>query len=226
LIGKLWKMLTGVGVYACVATLLAQLVAVGYLCASGQLNGERLDQILSAARGQIQPLTQPHDATPQVEVDQEQPSYEDRERTRQLQSRQMEMREQALKSGLERIRFEQHNLTRDKERHDSLQGAFNQQLETLRSKALTAGRDNVRTIWENIKPKQAKEQMLEMIDKQEMNEVVTILVAMPIAKRAKIVSEFKTADELQKLDEMLRLIRQGVPEVNLIDKTRSQISEP
>ena len=65
-----------------------------------------------------------------------------------------------------------------------------------------------------------------MIDKQEMNEVVTILVAMPIAKRAKIVSEFKTPDELQKLDEMLRLIRQGVPEVNLIDKTRSQIGEP
>ena len=67
---------------------------------------------------------------------------------------------------------------------------------------------------------------MEMIDKQEMNEVVTILVAMPIAKRAKIVSEFKTAEELQKLDEMLRLIRQGVPEVNLIDKTRSQIDEP
>ena len=96
----------------------------------------------------------------------------------------------------------------------------------MRSKALSTGRENVRTIWENIKPKQAKEQIMEMIDKQEMNEVVTIFVAMPIAKRAKIVSEFKTAEELQKLDEIMRLIRQGVPEVNLIDKTRSQIGQP
>ncbi|HEX4144395.1 MAG TPA: hypothetical protein VHY91_12875 [Pirellulales bacterium] len=226
MIGKLWKMLSGVGVYVCVATLIAQVVAVSYLCASGKLDNRRVDQILMAARGEIQPLAQPREITPQTDADQEQPSYEDREQMRQLQSRQIEMREQALKSGLERIRFEQHNLTRDKERYNALQGAFDQRLEALRSKALSAGREHVRTIWENIKPKQAKEQILEMIDKQEMNEVVTILVAMPIAKQKKIISEFKTPDELQKLDEMLRLIRQGVPEVNLIDKTRSQITEP
>ena len=226
MIGKLWKMLSGVGIYVCVATLVAQVAAVGYLCASGKLDNRRVDQILLAARGEIQPLDQPREVTPQTDVDHEQSSYEDREQMRQLQSRQIEMREQALKSGLERIRFEQHNLTRDKDRYNALQGAFDQRLEALRSKALTAGRENVRTIWENIKPKQAKEQILEMIDKQEMNEVVTILVAMPIAKQKKIISEFKTTDELQKLDEMLRLIRQGVPEVNLIDKTRSQIAEP
>ena len=226
MIGKLWRAMSGMGVYVCVATLIAQVMAVGYLWGSGKLDNDRLDQILLAARGEIQPLAQPHEVTPQNDVDQEQPSYEDREQTRQLQSRQLELREQALKGGLERIRFEQQNLTRDKERYNALQGAFDQRLEALRAKALSTGRENVRTIWENIKPKQAKEQILEMIDKQEMNEVVTILVAMPIAKRAKIISEFKTPDELEKLDEMLRLIRQGVPEVNLIDKTRSQISEP
>ena len=119
------------GVYVCVATLVAQLVAVGYLCASGKLDNRRVDQILLAARGEIQPLAQPREVTPQTDVDQEQPSYEDREQARQLQSRQIEMREQALKSGLERIRFEQHNLTRDKERYDALQGAFDQRLEAL-----------------------------------------------------------------------------------------------
>jgi hypothetical protein len=226
LIGKLWRTMSQLGVYVCVATLVAQVVAVGYLRASGRLDNRRVDQILLAARGEVQPLDQAHEVTQQNDVDQEQPSYEDREQARQLQSRQFEMREQALKSGLERIRFEQHNLTRDKDRYDALQGAFDQRLEALRSKALSTGRENVRTIWENIKPKQAKEQIMEMIDKQEMNEVVTILVAMPTSKQAKIISEFKTPDELQKLDEMLRLIRQGVPEVNLIDKTRSQITEP
>ncbi len=81
-------------------------------------------------------------------------------------------------------------------------------------------------IWENIKPKQAKEQILKMLDNQEMNEVVTILSGMPIGKRAKIVGEFKTPEETEKLDEILRLIRCGVPEVNLIDKTLSQVKQP
>ena len=99
-IGKLVKSLGGFGVYACVATLLAQLMAVGYLMASGRLDGQRVDQILSAARGETQPLAQPHEVTPQAEVEQEQPSYEDRERARQLASRQLEMREQALEGQL------------------------------------------------------------------------------------------------------------------------------
>ena len=132
MIGKLWKMISGVGIYVCVATLVAQVAAVGYLFASGKLDNRRVDQILLAARGEIQPLAQPHEVTAQTDIDQEQPSYEDREQMRQLQSRQLEMREQALKSGLERIRFEQHNLTRDKDRYNALQGAFDQRLEALR----------------------------------------------------------------------------------------------
>jgi hypothetical protein len=224
--GSLVKMLGGFGVYVCVATLLAQLAAVGFLCASGRLSGERVDQILSAARGETKPLAQPRELTPQAEVDQDQPSYEDRERARQLANRQLEMREQALKGNLERLRFEQLNLTRDKERYGSLREAFNQQLGALRDKALLSGRETVRTTWENIKPKLAKEQIMKMIDRDEMNEVVAIVVTMPTSKWAKIVSEFKTPDELEKLDQIMRLIRQGVPEVNLIDKTRSQIDEP
>ncbi len=203
MIGKLVKSLGGFGVYACVATLLAQIMAVGYLMASGRLDGQRVDQILSAARGETQPLAQPHEVTPQAEAEQEQPSYEDRERARQLASRQLEMREQALKGNLERLRFEQDNLTRDKERLDLRQGAFTQQLDALRSKALSSGRETVRTTWENIKPKLAKEQIMKMIDRDEMNEVVAIVVAMPTAKWAKIVSEFKTPDELEKLDQII-----------------------
>ena len=90
---------------------------------------------------------------------------------------------------------------------------------------MTTGHENVRSIWENIKPKQAKEQILKMIEADEIKDVVTIFSAIPITKRAKIVAEFKSPEETKKLDDILRLIREGVAEVNLIEKTDRQIKQ-
>lgn len=136
------------------------------------------------------------------------------------------MHKLALKTSMERVQYAQKVLTEDKDRYERLKTAFEEQLGALRDGAKSTGRENVRLIWENIKPKLAKEQILQMLEANEINEVVAILSAVPIARRAKIISEFKTPAETAKVDEILRLIRQGVPETNLIDKTRSQVVEP
>ncbi len=67
--------------------------------------------------------------------------------------------------------------------------------------------------------------MLQMIAAGEQADVVAILSAMPIAKRAKIIGEFKTDDESKKLEEVLRLIREGVPEVKVINQTQQQFKQ-
>ncbi len=221
--GSLVSKLFSLGAYLCVATVVSALAGLGFLRASGRLPNDRIDRLLAVVQGADQKESKTEQAAGETASDADQPSYEDHERSREIYSRNLEMREQALKSGLERVRFEQSKVAREKEIYDALESAFDSQLEALRSKALSSGRENVRTIWENIKPKQAKEQIMKMLDNEEMNEVVTILSGMPIGKRAKIVSEFKTAEETARLDEVLRLIRSGVPEVNLIDKTRSQV---
>ncbi len=224
--GRLLATLMAMGAYLCVATVVAALAGLIYLRTSGKLSDDRIDRMLMVAQGLDVKEPKNEQAVGDTSNDVEQPSYEDHERSRELQSRNMEMREQALKSGLDRIRFEQSKVAREKEIYDALENAFETQLEALRTKALSSGRENVRMIWENIKPKQAKEQILKMLENQEMNEVVTILGGMPIGKRAKIVAEFKTPEETARLDEIMRLIRSGVPEVNLIDKTRSQVKQP
>ena len=221
------KLLGGVGAlvsYCCVASIITLVGGAAYLRSSGQLSDEKMAQVLAAAQGVS--LAAPHVEPAKQEEDKstEQPSFDEREHARELIGRQLEMREQALKTGVERIRFEQRELTEEKERYLRLKTAFDEQLASLRDGALLNGRENVRLIWEHIKPKQAKEQIMQMLEDQEITEVVSILSTMPIAKRAKIVAEFKTPEEAAKLGEILRLIRQGVPEVNLIDKTRSQIS--
>jgi hypothetical protein len=223
--GMLARLMT-LAAYVCVASLITEVAGAVYLRVSGKLDDARIDRILAAAQGLDSKEPKPEQTTDEKPRDAEQPSYEDREQARELQARQLEMREQALKSGLDRIRFEQSKVAREKEIYDALQSAFDTQLDALRTRSVSSGRENVRMIWENIKPKQAKEQILQMLENQELNEVVAIFSAMPISKRAKIVSEFKTPEETEKLGEILRLIRSGVPEVNLIDKTRSQINKP
>ena len=220
LLGKLAALFA----YFCVATLIAQASAVAYLRATGRLDNEKIARMTDALRG-IEPKPKTEEQPPDAEDPslKEEPSLEDREMGRDLATRNLELREQAVKSGLDRVLYEKNALTEEKERYELIKRTFEEQLAALREGALSSGRESVRLIWENIKPKQAKEQMLKMLDDKELNEVVTILSAMPITKRAKIVGEFKTAEESDKLDEILQQILEGVPEVDLIDETNNQV---
>ena len=151
--------------------------------------------------------------------------YDDVERSRGVKARDLEFREQSVDSGLERIRFEQRKLTDERDRYALLKTSFEKVLNDRRNNAIIAGRENMRLIWENIKPKQAKEQILQMIDEGQQNEVVAIMATISITKRAKIIGEFKTEDESKKLEEILRLVREGVPDVLPIDQTREELKK-
>ncbi len=220
--GRILGALMGLVTYFCVATLLAAGATLAYLRLSDTLTDDTVQKIVAVLEGAE--LFDPNREVPQKpkSEDSEQPSYEDREQARDLQARNLELREQALNSRLDLVRAEQRALVADKERHERLKEAFTNQLTALREGTTSSGRENVRMIWENIKPKQAKEQILQMLAAQEINEVVALLSAMPIDRRAKIVGEFKTPDETAKLDEILRLIREGIPEINLVEKTLNQ----
>ena len=86
--------------------------------------------------------------------------------------------------------------------------------------------DDNRAKLESIKAKQAKELLLEMLDQQEINDVVTLLKGMPNVKAAKIIGEFKTPDELEKIGQVLRLIREGTPVSDLVANTREKLEQP
>jgi hypothetical protein len=211
-------------VYLSIGTVLAQAVIVGFLWRRGCLDSEKLREFSEVMRGTRSTAIARQAASRLVDAS-EQLSFEQIERQRAVQARHIELREQAIQSGLERIRYERRKLGEEKESYERLRAAFEKHLEETRSGALAAGRENIRLIWENIKPRQAKEQILQMIDNGELEDVVAILSGMPIGKRAKIVGEFKTEEENKKLDEILRMIRQGMPEVGVLDETREQLRD-
>jgi len=177
--------------------------------------------MVAVAQG-IDPIVDEHPA-PTKAAEAEAPSFDEIEHQRAINSRHLELREQAIQSERERLRFEQRLVSEQRADYDRLLSAFEKRLGEMKGGQLALGRENVRLIWENIKPKQAKEQILEMVEAGESPEVVSILSAMPIGKRAKIVSEFKSEEETKKLSEIMTLIRQGVPDIGPIDETQAQL---
>ena len=224
--GRRMGLLSGAFTYFCISTVVSLCVLLGYAFSKGYLEKDKVTKMIAVAQGLEPPATtegNPADAIKPSET-QEQPLLEDIEKRRAVQVRNLELREQALQAGMERMRFEQRKLTDEKDQYDQISAAFQKQLEELHTGAQATGRENIRLIWENIKPKQAKEQILQMMQANEQEDVVAILSDMPIGKRAKIIGEFKTEEDSKKLEVILDLIRRGMPESKVVNRTEEQVN--
>jgi hypothetical protein len=234
-VGRLIGMLTTFLVYFCVATVITLCLLLGYASSKGYLDKDKVTKMIAVAQGTDEspvPGTEANPLEPGRSSEQsklvetsEQPSLEDIETRRAVQFRNLELREQALDTGLQQIRSEQRKLADDKDGYDRLKSSFDKQLAELKNGSQATGRENIRLIWENIKPKQAKDQILQMIQAGQKEDVVAILSAMAIGKQSKIIGEFKTDDEPKKLQEILDLIRQGMPEQKVVDNAQQQLNQ-
>ena len=222
------KMLRAVGLLIaclCVGTLLAQAAVLGYCWSNGVLSSEKMGQMMAVAQGTSI-------VTPRGEVKKDAPDKREGEisllelaRARAMRSRDFELREQSLQNEVDQLQTERLKLTAEANRYNQVKSGFEKQLNELRAATLSTNEETTRLILENMKPKQAKEQVMHMIDEGAMREVVSLLSAMQPGKRAKVLAEFKSPDESDKLAEILKLIRAGEPEVTLIDEAKKQ-AEP
>lgn len=224
--GRIIRGLGALVAYVAIATLLAELIGVGFLLSRGQLTEEKVSQLVAVVQG----IELPKPDTPQpkstAKSTTRQISPDDVARARALKTRDLELREQSLENSLATLKFEQAKLLDEKDRYEVIKTAFEAQLKDLREGAIASNQENARLILENITPKQAKEQILKMIEKQELDQVVTLLSLMPINKRAAIFKTFKSEEESQQLATILKTIREGVPEVPLIDQTKKELERP
>jgi hypothetical protein len=152
--------------------------------------------------------------------------YEQVLEARALKDKNLQLRALALDNDWAQLKSNRLELADAQKRYKLQLADFNSRLDSVAKGAKVSGRDEVRRILESIKPKQAKELVLGMLDNKEDEEVVLLLSGMTDSKRAKLLGEFKTADENKKIDEVLRRIRQGVPEAPLAETARGQLKPP
>lgn len=204
----------GAGIaYLCIATVLAAAILIGIGVSSGKLNGAKLAQL----RAMLQDATTPQSQAALLPVNAEQPSYEDILEQRAIQFRELELREEIVRQNVTLAQQERSEMTVEHQAFEQRKKKFDEELLAMQNSTIVEGEENVRQTIESIKPLQAKEQILRMLEQGEMENVVGLLSAMSANKRAKIVAEFKTPDEAAKLAEILKLMGEGIPVAPVIE---------
>lgn len=210
-------------VYFLAATLVAELIITAYLWSAWKLDGRKLARMAAVAQG-IEPPSAAADAGTPDEVPPEEVSHDEIIERRALLSRNLELRELALNNALAQLALQERALEEQQEEHRNRSRQFVSELKSLKETARAEGMEVVRSTLQSIKPSQAKEQLFEMLDNDEIDEAVLLLAEMPSSNRAKILAEFETEQENEKLAEVLRRIRQGEPEASVVDQAMNRLN--
>ena len=223
MLARLFDIAAGALVYCLAATFVAELIVAAYVWSVWDLDKERMARALAVARGiepPVTPVRQAVDEAPPEEV-----SYEAIADRRARAFRDLELREQAVTSALARLETERRALADERAQQQQWSKQFAAELASLKEGAEAEGRDVVRSTLESLRPSQAKQQIMEMLEAGEMNVVVVLLTGMSTDARAGILAEFKTPDEAERLAEILRQIREGAPEAPLADRAAERLDE-
>ena len=210
-------------------TTISLVVLVAMLWWKGALTDDRLLGMIAALQG-IQPL-RATSADETNSVSAEQPSLDQIIQSRLRASLDLDLRESAIDKSLGDLRTVESQIKTERERLDLWKLDFDQRLAKLETAATDAALLEVQRALEVMSPKQAKDQILKMLDEpgaaedDPMQDVVTVLKSMADDKRKKLLSEFKTPEEAEKLAEILREIRLGLPDSEIIRDTRNQLQQ-
>lgn len=220
MIGRLFRGMAALFTYFCVATVLSLAIMLGYIMATKGLDADKLSQISAVVQGIDLAKLATRPGPQEVSESKEQASYEAVINARAVKLRDIELRLVSLRQGLNRLESDRLALTDEKSRFDRDRTTFDERLAELENTATSEGEGDVRSILESVKPKQAKELILKMVEAGEMPVVVSMISQMPVTKQAKIVAEFRTPEETDKLQAILRQIQLGEPLASLVNETR------
>jgi hypothetical protein len=213
-------------VYLCVATVISQTIALAYLWRRGGLDRQRLSQIVSIVRAdETIPVHMVVGRQPSERQSPEVP-FEEILQRRAATSLDLDLREQAVAHGLSHLRRLADHVAEDTRRFDFQKEAFNESLARLEEQANgTAMAELSRTLGA-MRPAQAKDQLIRLLEDDQTDVVVTLLKAMPLDRKKRLLAEFKAGDEPERLAEILREILQSAPHMSLIKASRGQLSGP
>lgn len=186
-----------------------------YLAFSGRLNAERLDAIAAVLRGEL-PASPA--AEPQGAASQPQPSPVEHKRRSADEIHQQHVQDQLTRALAERAlrdiaarqelldRALQH-LIQEGEKFDRGRSEWLAQQEKLRLKVRDEGFEHELKLVSGLSPAQAKDHLLRKWNKHPAD-AVRLLRGMPASRASRILEQFRTAEELQTLHELLEQLGQ------------------
>jgi hypothetical protein len=212
-----WMLLVGF----CLGTIITQTLVAAVIWPRLKLDKERCSRIAAIAQG-IEPAAKEGVKSSKA-ASSEQPSYQEVIETRSVKYRNLELREQQLRNNMAQVQSQESQLADEGKRYKQLREAFDAELAELEKKSTSAGMTEVRQTFEKLDPAQAKELLVEMLDKKEIDKVVVLLRDMQLKSRTNIIAEFQTPEDLDKISEVLRRLREGEPEADIVDNAKGKL---
>ena len=224
MVGRVFAGLGALFGYFCIATIFAQVICVAYLFAMGRLDKERLVQLAAVVQGVDLLDVRSTVAAAQNDASQEQMAFRNIQEARAVAENDFRLREQSLAKEMQTLKQMREQFARDKADLQRVRQTFEEEIAAIADEALNEGQENVRLILENVKPDQAKDQIMRMVEAGEIAEVVRMLADMPINNKKKIIAEFNDNETDEKtLEEILRLLRDGVPTINVVGQAEIEL---
>jgi hypothetical protein len=157
-------------------------------------------------------------------------SFAEVQEARQLATLDLDLRAMSFDKGLSDMNELSVLLNLERGRYSTVKDQFDQEWNKLRQGASDSALRELQHQIESLQPKAAKDQLLRILDspnlppETSLNQVVAIFRNLSIEHRKKVVAEFKDADS-QRLQDVLRQIRLGMPEVKLLRDTKDKLQE-
>lgn len=208
----------------CVATVIALLIILGIMAAKGNLHKETLTQALALING-IDVTGANLEKVVKTTSEQPAPTYDEVLKQRALMSQELQLRQDALTRESEELKksweaFKLERATFDKRREE-----FFAKVDEIEKKHIDESLQQVERTIEELAPDQAKEQLIQMLAIDRMDDVVAIIKVMSPAKRKKILGEFADQADSDKLHKVLMRMLEGEPVSSLISTTRKKAAE-
>ena len=215
-------LLTGL-IYFCVATIICQVIGGAMLFGKGFINQEKMVNVLAAIYGlDVAEMKAKIDEANRDDAD-IQIAYDRVLQNRVLASLDIDLRESAIEKSMGELRNLQNDVVVQRQRHEQVRQTFEVRLKELESNAANLATQKVLQTMEQMHPKQAKDQLMRIVEEGEITDAVAIINAMKPDKLKKIIQEFKSGEEGAKLYNILREIRSGRGQMELLERTRSQL---
>jgi hypothetical protein len=219
------KKLIGLFLWFCAASMLALLCIVAISAGRGNFDSETLSRIIAMLNGMdIQAIRLKEALVSARETPT--PSYEDVINAKVRADLDIDSRQAALDNYQRQIADRENKLRAEMERFDARRQEFKNELDKQKKNIETQRLSESMKIIENLSPDQAKEQLMMMLKNNEKPDVVAIIQGVPSDKQKKILAEFSTPEDQQKLGEILREVRNSTPIDNLINGTQEAIATP
>ena len=162
-------------VYFCTGTVLAVAIALFHAFQTGKLDRPKLVRMLAVVHDIDLSEFEKSDASDLEKDTGEQLSYQDIEEVRAHKSRDLDLKLQSIAAQLKEFQHLAEQLKTDRERYDIVRTGFKEELEEMKTNSTTGGMAEVRRALETVKPKQAKDQILRMVERGEIEQVVTLI---------------------------------------------------